>query len=545
MLKSIFLQHSISWFHLVVLCILNTAFAQVDTVWVRRYTGPGAQPDIPTAVIVDDDGYIYITGTSYASNRDMATLKYTPTGDTVWVRRYNGPHNDEDWAIDMTMDQQGNIYILGTTRMPGAHDDLAILKYSQDGTLLWEVFYSGPGVATDYANAITCDTAGYIYVAGCSNWDFITIKYTPSGDTLWTRRYNGTYNGTDGAQDIICDSACYVYVTGYSQIDATTWEYVTFKYNTDGITQWRRPYSMGYGRDEGRKVLVDNSGNVYVTGLSKGSSSDFDYCTIKYNADGDTLWVRRYNGPDNQHDAAYLMTMDSNEYITITGSSQVSETNFDIVTVKYNQDGDTLWSRRYNGPWDGHDYPSDITSDSFNNIYVTGHCEVESGNSDCITLKYSPYGGQLWSIRYDYTNSNDDGQCIRTDDSGYVYVGAGSSAPSTDRDYALIKYSQETGVAECMDSHASKTLLWSAPNPFDGKILVKYSLSRSCVISLVIYNAVGARIKTLLNETQNSGNHSVVWHGTDDSSRKLPSGVYFLKLKAGDYSATEKLLLIR
>jgi hypothetical protein len=87
--------------------------------------------------------------------------------------------------------------------------------------------------------------------------------------------------------------------------------------------------------------------------------------------------------------------------------------------------------------------------------------------------------------------------------------------------------------------------IWSlqvSPNPFRNKIGIKYSIGhRLDGIEMKIYDATGRVVKEFNHLT----NNQIFWNGTDDLNRNLPSGVYFLKFKAGDYNATEKLLLIR
>lgn len=70
----------------------------------------------------------------------------------------------------------------------------------------------------------------------------------------------------------------------------------------------------------------------------------------------DTAWVRRYNGPRNGNDFAYAMAVDDNGNVYVTGRSEAWGTSYDYCTIKYDKNGNELWIRRYNGPgnsWDG------------------------------------------------------------------------------------------------------------------------------------------------------------------------------------------------
>jgi hypothetical protein len=80
---------------------------------------------------------------------------------------------------------------------------------------------------------------------------------------------------------------------------------------------------------------VDRSDNVYVTGESYGSGSGWDYAALAYSSAGVPLWANRYNGPANTDDSAVALAVDANGNVCVTGSSQLGETDYDFVTIKY------------------------------------------------------------------------------------------------------------------------------------------------------------------------------------------------------------------
>ncbi|MDH5187308.1 MAG: SBBP repeat-containing protein, partial [candidate division WOR-3 bacterium] len=87
----------------------------------------------------------------------------------------------------------------------------------------------------------------------------------------------------------------------------------------------------------------------------------------------DTAWVRRYNGAGNSFDEAYAIAVDNQGNVYVTGASYGSGTQYDYATIKYNSTGETLWVRRYNIPGIGWDIAQDIAVDNQDNIYVTGY----------------------------------------------------------------------------------------------------------------------------------------------------------------------------
>jgi len=443
---------------LVVLAIVSIAapcFAQiVDTAWVRRYNGPTNREDIALAMAVDDSGYVYVTGFGQDNTGDMAfhdytTIKYHSNGDTAWIRGYNGPGDSTDQAAAIAVDDSGNVYVTGQSYGTGWRGDYATVKYYPDGDTAWVRRYNGPGNDTDLATALAVDGSGNVCVTGYSvgsgsEWDYTTIKYEPNGDTAWARRYNGPGNYMDQAEAIAVDGSGNIYVTGGSHGSGTQKDYATIKYEPNGDTAWVRRYNgPGNFVDEASAIAVDGSGNVYVTGSSYGSGTISDYATIKYEPDGDTAWVRRYNGPGNGEDRPSAIAVDGSGNVYVTGYSIGSGTGLDYATIKYEPDGDTAWVRRYNGPGNHDDYGVAIAVDGSGNVYVTGP-SVGSGISyDYATIKYKPNGDAAWVRRYEGPGSNyDQALGIAVDGSGNVYVTGGSVGAGTDWDYATIKYFQ-------------------------------------------------------------------------------------------------------
>ena len=84
------------------------------------------------------------------------------------------------------------------------------------------------------------------------------------------------------------------------------------------------------------------------------------------------------------------------------------------------------------------------------------------------------------------------------------------------------------------------------PNPFNPVTTISFSTTESTEnTDLTIYNLKGQKVKTLINEKLPAGNHQIVWGGKDENSKPVSSGVYFYKMKAGEYTFTNKMTLIQ
>jgi plastocyanin len=625
---------------MLFLAVLPALAETVDTAWVRRYNGPENGSDGASAIAIDGSGNVYVTGTSYGGSGtpfSYATAKYYPNGDTAWVRRYNEPGND-DRAFAIAVDSSGNVYVTGWSYQSGTWYDYATIKYKPSGDTAWVRRYSALGISGDFASDIALDDSGNVYVTGKSeevflNFDYATVKYDSLGNELWVRRYNGPADSSDEVQDIVVDGFGNVYVTGYSWGSGTNYDYVTIKYYPDGDTAWVRRYNgPADSEDVAYAIAIDGSGNVYVTGgIYAGSGAEHDYATIKYYSNGDTAWVRRYNGPANSTDCALAIAVDDSGNVYVTGFSFGSGTSQDYATIKYYPNGDTAWVRRYNGPGDSTDWASTIAVDHSGNVYVTGWSW--GSGMDYATVKYDSSGNQVWAQRYNGpSNSEDRAHDIAVDGFNNVYVTGASYGSGTDYDYATIKYVQglsrvsitddafvpEADTVTVGDSvrwtnngaephtttsdaksawdsdtlypgesftfqfnsagsypyhskfHPSMTgiivvlpstdvkdetedkekpsefsLFQNYPNPFNQSTKIEFTLAKSGFVSLNIYDLLGRKVRTLVSEHLSSGYKSVLWDGKNNFGKDVASGIYFYQMRVGDFTQTKKLVLLK
>lgn len=83
------------------------------------------------------------------------------------------------------------------------------------------------------------------------------------------------------------------------------------------------------------------------------------------------------------------------------------------------------------------------------------------------------------------------------------------------------------------------------PNPFNPSTLITYSLAKSGLTTVKIYNLLGEEIRTLVNEVQSAGNYTVQWDGRDDTGRAVPSGIYLVTLESGNFKQSHRMTLLK
>lgn len=83
------------------------------------------------------------------------------------------------------------------------------------------------------------------------------------------------------------------------------------------------------------------------------------------------------------------------------------------------------------------------------------------------------------------------------------------------------------------------------PNPFNPTTLISYDLPEASQVSMTVYDMMGRQVKSLVQEFQPAGNHSVIWNATNDNGTRMSGGIYFYQIKAGSFLQTHKMILLK
>lgn len=571
-------------------------------VWVRTYAGPQNYGDVLQSWAIDNSNNIVIGGvTDYQCGPCQSIpfiIKYNTNGDSLWSKRM-APLTYHGHSPEVITDAADNIYYGAYWGQTTPNIDAHIKKYNPSGTELLDIVWNVPGQREDLMN-MKVDASGNIYIAGGYNLptatDIFVRKYSSAGTALWTSFYNGTQNKSDFVWQYCMDidAAGNVYVLGETNNDHN-WtpggnvDVVLLKFTSAGTLAWSRTFSGSSNEiDYPAGLKVDTEENIIISMNLKNTATGYDAYFMKYNPSGDSIWSRRYNSPANLDDFtnSYLTPLIDKygKYYFCGYYRAAVNTGTDGICWKYSKNGVLEWQQTYNetSP-DSNDYYSGIAIDSAGTVYCIGTVYNNSSAYDMILAKYlqPPFEpGNLTAnatsssrinLNWSDNSSNETSFRIeRSTNAGanwffrdsvtantITYIDSGLTA-NTIYHYRvssrnIVGYSQPsntafdttllpTGIITNNNNNIPNEyrLYQNYPNPFNPVTKIRFDIPQSGTAELVLYDILGNEIKNISYQNLAAGSYEFELSAAD-----LSSGIYFYKLRSGNFEQIRKMILVK
>ena len=450
---------------------------------------------------------------------------------------------------------------------------LVLLSFSLSAQETWIKAYQPEGNNTfgySVSNIRTVQDGGY--VVNGSNWNFnepspnyqsgFLFKTDNSGNFLWSRSF-GSGTGEENYH-----STCFIenevgkfivsqvhlgyeaeiyYVriseSGYFEEEIQVYNFVPYsmtkidniyvggrssnypaiqEISQNGIVQQTINVNLNNNQYEGKInsiIALDDSFLLCAGYIQIPQNDYFNAFITKIDINGNEIWSNILL----DFSSIGCSVVCNNQNILVTGSC--SNNDFDGFLWLLNYDGSIIWQNYKTNP----QYSSKVL-DQNNFLISDPNLYCIDGNDNI-----------LWDS--DFHAEGHDKNIDISNNEFIIFPGTCSYS-----NYVTITKTDLQGQVSAQDNQISVLHydLNNYPNPFNPSTTIEFSIQKSSIINLSIYNIKGQKIKTLAQNEYTQGSHSIIWNGEDESGKSASSGVYYYKLNVnGKTEAVQKCLLLK
>jgi hypothetical protein len=482
--------------------------------------------------------------------------------------------NTEEHVHEGKQTSDGGYIAIGHGIESSDADDMLIIKVDENGNFEWKQEFGisgrkGAGYCVDEVSG------GYVVGGAIFNPDSqrtqrFLAKLDLPGNIVWEKFYGSS--GIGGIRGIDITSDGFIIATGYMNTPNTS-EFQGFvfivdegdgfllKLDMDGNVEWEKSIEA----PQGTKVRqIDQGYAVCSTVWTSSPQTDDhqDFCLIKTDQDGEKIWRKLYGGEYHDHLYDFDLSMDGS-YILAGHTLSYGVKNWDYLLFKVDSAGTEEWHKTFGQPrgYDAtyiHDEAYAVRQTPDGGFIIAGgsgdeYSYSESGHSAGPSDEWKAYlvrtdssGNILWEGIYPpYSIGNNAAEYvdITTNEGFIVFVDTDTQIPPNPNNFGFLKTKGDP-VTEIKNKRTITPekfgLIRNYPNPFNPETNIDYSLAISGEVVLEVYDILGKKVKTLINQHQISGIYNLKFDASE-----LPSGIYIVRLKQGLYSDLLKMVLIK
>ncbi|HOP06355.1 MAG TPA: T9SS type A sorting domain-containing protein [candidate division Zixibacteria bacterium] len=623
------------------------SFAQApEAVWSHTYLSSSAALslyELPDSGFVLG-GYVNPEGESY---RDMLIVRTDANGDTLWTKAIGESGRGESGAC-LYPTADGGFVLVGSRDQDEPYSYMSnvyLVKTDQLGDPEWSSTFGGTGVSKTGVCVAPAIDGGYM-VAGYywdspTGWDIWLLK-TDSVGILETPNHV-IWSDADYPTSICVTSDSGFALTGYTQSFDEEYDYDMYllKLNQVGGESWSLPFGSADPYDEAANHICHTSdGGYLMCGYRRNTTTVHkDIYVVKTDSIGNVDWTSQLGGTYHDEARCCIETIDGGYAVS---ASWYLDGNWKTALIKYNSNGDTVWTAFWGDPENSHTpyglvqtadhgyavgglMSGDVTSaylvkfepESSVDPFTFYDAYLELSVSDLApavdTLLISDdnlIGRSLLGLRVVLDTlihpavdeltvmlSHDEvdvtlvakGEAAGGNFVGTVFADAamtmlnGGQAPYTGTFRPQENLNAFAGmnpngswvlmVCDSMSGNDGTLGAWGItlvtdvvldvespdqndpipgyelsdcyPNPFNPVTTIEYEIPRRSDVVVEIFNALGQKVITLVEEFQSAGRHEISWNGRNDAGEEVSTGIYFYRLRAGDFCRTKKMVLLK
>ncbi len=445
--------------------------------------------------------------------------------DLLWSRTYDDGRDFN--SVIQTAD--GGFALVGHT------NDRAfwLVRTDEEGEELWSQTFSDEPV--DYCHSGIQTADGGFALAGSIKpdegiVDALLVKMDEEGELLWSHIYGD--GGWDEFQSVIQTEGGGFALAGRSR--SVGWLVVT---DEEGEEIWSRSY-VGEGRSRSGRfysAIQTADGGYALAGNTWSGDGSPVLWLIRTDDEGEELWRRTYGGDSPEYCYSGIQTAD--------GGFALAGRNGGFLLVRTDDEGEELWSQTYRG--EGEDKCYSVIQTPDGGFAMAGKSGFSyNDRADFWLVRTDKDGEELWSQTYGGEESDICNAVIQSNDGGFALVGTTNSfGEGYDSNAWLVKTEPDPVSAPHIVDPAlpiELILMPPYPNPFNATTQIRFGLPNRSTVRINVLDLYGRTVATLADRTYKAGFHSITWDAT-----AFPTGLYLVRLEAGDVARAVKMTLIR
>ncbi len=492
-----------------------------NTEWYKMYGG--SFNDICTEGKQTSDGGFITTGYFYNQVVRSTVIKIDGFGNERWNKTLKVSNYSDLWSYSVEQAFNDNYFIgctWGHDYFGGYAYEWYMYQLSSDGDSLFSTYYFNVGA--DFLTKIRTTIDGNLILGGSTAYEYIWLKKrNPYGGTIWSRIISVSsadvfLTDIESTSDNGYIISAIVYVSSNNSLR----DIVLLKTDSDGFLQWETRI-LGSGVEDALSVCTTDEAEYIVAGKTNSlGTGDFDVWLLKFK-----------NNP-----ASEIQVSKDSLHLTFDTTSFTSEDSLIIYnTGSATLNVDTIYSTNASG------FLLDvILNDTTIHTSVTSRgnyynpFEIEPNDSAKLIFTYPLWVPKEFNISETWIDT--------------IIILNNSINNSSLAIHTLIDY--PVGVGNEIDNlPATFSLSQNYPNPFNPSTKIKFEIpdqvrNDNRFVTLKVYDVLGNEIATLVNEEKQPGTYEVEFNTS--SIKHLPStGIYFYQIKAGNYTETKKMILLK
>ena len=476
-----------------------------------------------------------------------------------WFVSYNGS-GEESMGHFIIECEDGGFLQVGETYFFGnpVSTRLYVVKTNNDGTKIWdnEIYIGGHNLG----NSVLESASGFLIFGGLDHNSSVIKLSKDDGAVIFNNSYDN--GGTDAFENGV-ETQNGIVAVGYINSEDP---YNSFYTEGDGFISFLdnegneiTSFSIGDYISQAYRIKLFNN-ELYISGLTDEA---LNYKMIKMSIEGEVMWHYEYGGNGGDH--CFGMDMNEQGEIFLAGHTTSNTENWDVYTIKLNNEGEVLWENKTGNPR------------GFNPLYVhdeawgvqatiDGGCVTVAGTGDeydeyseCIgdvcsdiwnayIIKYDSDGLISWEETFsplDIGNENYDWAAedidLTSDGGAIIAVDNGQ--------FGFLKLNNIQSTVLIEENNVilpfKHSLSQNYPNPFNPFTVISYALEKDGLVNLSIFDMTGNIVKTLVNSSQTAGYKSIEWNATNNQNEPVSAGLYLYRVILGELSETKKMVLLK